>query len=88
MARRLDSIVRSSLDAISDMPLKVTDEDCMQKLDEVLCCWPPKSLSGGNQQNQIKVEKDKLGSWLTNRTSFKLIGQDSRFLFSLLVPTS
>ena len=35
MARRLDSIVRSSLDAISDMPLKVTDEDCMQKLDEL-----------------------------------------------------
>jgi hypothetical protein len=34
MARRLDSIVRSTLDTLSDLPLKVTDEHWLEKLDE------------------------------------------------------
>jgi hypothetical protein len=35
MAWRLDAIVRSSLDEIADMPLRITDPDWMQKLDDV-----------------------------------------------------
>ena len=34
MARRLDAIVRSTLETLADLPLKVTDEHWMQKLDE------------------------------------------------------
>ena len=34
MTRRLDAIVRSSLDDIADLPLKVTDERWLEKLDE------------------------------------------------------
>ncbi len=33
MSRRLDAILRAALDDISDMPLKVSDERWMQKLD-------------------------------------------------------
>jgi len=35
MMRRLDSIVRSSRDDIAQMPLRVTDEDWLEKLDEL-----------------------------------------------------
>jgi hypothetical protein len=34
MSRRLDSIVRDALSEIAQMPLRVTDEDWMEKLDE------------------------------------------------------
>jgi len=34
MAQRLDAIMRSALDEISELPLRVTDENWMQKLDE------------------------------------------------------
>jgi hypothetical protein len=35
MTRRLDSIIRSTLETLAEMPLKVTDEHWMQKLDDV-----------------------------------------------------
>ena len=34
MARRLDAMVRSSLDEIADMPLRVSDEHWLERLDE------------------------------------------------------
>jgi hypothetical protein len=35
MSGALDSIIRDALSEISDLPLKVTDERWMQKLDDV-----------------------------------------------------
>jgi hypothetical protein len=34
MAQKLDVIVRDALETLAEMPLKVTDPDWMQKLDE------------------------------------------------------
>jgi hypothetical protein len=36
MALRLDAIVRDALSEIADLPLKVSDPDWMQKLDDEL----------------------------------------------------
>jgi hypothetical protein len=35
MVRRLDAIVRATLETLADLPLRVTDEHWMQKLDEL-----------------------------------------------------
>ena len=34
MQQKLDSIMRTTLETLADMPLKVTDPSWMQKLDE------------------------------------------------------
>ena len=36
VARRLDAIVRDALETLAEMPLKVSDPDWMQKLDDEL----------------------------------------------------